>query len=71
MGVKVKNGRNGTVETTIKIERLEAKDVTIQQSVYDLNQNYNNAAGLASASDESIRYSVSQEYLRSAYQCPE
>ncbi|MBQ3923922.1 MAG: YARHG domain-containing protein [Firmicutes bacterium] len=66
MGFKVKNGRNGTVETTIKIERLEAKDVTIQQSVYDLNQNYNNAAGLASASDESIRYSVSQEYLTTA-----
>lgn len=63
MGFKVRNGENGQVETTIKIERLEAKDVTIQQSVNDLNQNYDNSSGLSGDSDENIRQSVSQEYL--------
>lgn len=66
-GLKVKNGRNGTVETTITIERLEAKAVTIEQSIVsDLNNNYDNAAGLDTASDDSIRYSVSSVYLTEA-----
>ena len=66
-GLKVKNGRNGTVETTITIERLEAKAVTIEQSaVSDLNNNYDNASGLDTASDDSIRYSVSSVYLTEA-----
>lgn len=63
MGFKVRNGKDGAVETTIKLERLEAKDVTIQQSVNDLNENYNNASGLDTSSDENIRYQVSNEYL--------
>lgn len=63
LGFKVRNGRSGTVETTIKIERLEAKDVTVREYVGDINRYYNNAPALSADTDYSIRYSLSNYYL--------